>query len=674
MDPVSHALPILDEGSRCRSARAQPIRRSTMSRRRFTVLIVVQALMLLHIAQWLLMGVTLAPVEPSESMETVKHGVVTVGFILFSTAILSTAILGRWFCGWGCHVVLLQDWCARLLHRIGVRPRAFRSRILLWMPLALAVYMFVWPIIYRLVVAPFVQPDLVWPGFTARLVVTDFWTTFPGWITAIPFLLVCGFLAVYFLGQKGYCTYACPYAGVFVPIESLAVGRIRVNENCEGCGHCTAVCTSNVRVHEEIAQYGMVVDPGCMKCLDCVSVCPKEALSFGFGGPAAGVRRVESEHAHWDLSLRGEIALALTALAAFYAVYFPFGFSAAKSSLPLLFASGVAACAAFMAWKASQVLRRVPAGFHRWSLVRGGRIQRAGYAWIALTALLFAALADLLALNLVGYLAYRSDLRVQVTESAVFSPERQPLSPEIASDARNALALYEACAPIGSGGFSLIGDRGDAISLRRAWLHAVVGEFAQAEALLRGAWASDPREPIAITLGRVLRAKGDRAASDKWFSESTDAHRDWPALEREQRTWLMSEGRDAEAFEIARSRARRDGAGSAAEKRLSAFLIEQGNTQEVEEGLALASASLAQDGSSAYAQMAIGMAHLRLTRPTEAIPPLRRAAELAPTDPGIRDLLSQALEQSGDAAGARRERETAAELRQATPVGTHSHD
>ena len=30
----------------------------------------------------------------------------------------------------------------------------------------------------------------------------------------------------------------------------------------------------------------MVVDPGCMKCLDCVSVCPMNALYFGLGKPS----------------------------------------------------------------------------------------------------------------------------------------------------------------------------------------------------------------------------------------------------------------------------------------------------------------------------------------------------------------------------------------------------
>ena len=663
MESASQHLPILNQGDRCASAREAPIRPSRMTKRRFAVLIVVQVLMVLHIVQWLLMGSTLAPVEPSESMETLKHGAVTVGFILFALAILSTAVMGRWFCGWGCHVVLLQDWCTRILHRWGIRPRAFRSRFLLWLPLGLATYMFAWPVIYRFAVAPFVQPDLEWPGLTWRLTTTDFWATFPGWMTAIPFLLICGFLTVYFLGQKGYCTYACPYAGVFVPVESLALGRIRVNSDCEGCGHCTAVCTSNVRVHEEVARYGMVVDPGCMKCMDCVSVCPKNALSFGLGSPAAGVRRVPSTTRHWDLSLRGEVALAFAALLSFYAVYFPFGQSAAKSSLPLLFASGIAVCAAFMAWKSWSVLRAKTVGFHRWNLVREGRIRRGGVAWVAMTAVVFAVLVDLLVVNVTGYLAYRMDLLVQVTEGAVFSPGRPELPPEIARSARAASALYVAAGPIGEGGVSLIGDPGNGIAMRRAWLHSVLGEFEQAETILRAAWRAEEREPIAITIGRVLRAQGKRQESDAWFASTTAAHPDWIALESEERTWLFSEGHEREAFAIAHARARRDGSGSMAERRLSALLIEQGDTAQVEEGILLAKASLERDGSNPYALVAIGTGYLRLRRAAEAIAPLVRASELAPEDPRIQDLLGEAYEASADPAGAQRARDAAQAIR-----------
>ncbi|MGD4069826.1 hypothetical protein QT636_22650, partial [Xanthomonas citri pv. citri] len=127
--------------------------------------------------------------------------------------------------------------------------------------MTVALYMFVWPTVYRFVVKPASEPLI--PQFTNHLVTSNFWEPFPPFWVALPFLFVCGFMTVYFLGSKGFCTYACPYGGFFSIADRVAPGKIRVTDACNECGHCTAVCTSNVLVHAEVKQYGMVVDQGC---------------------------------------------------------------------------------------------------------------------------------------------------------------------------------------------------------------------------------------------------------------------------------------------------------------------------------------------------------------------------------------------------------------------------
>ncbi|MCA9751160.1 MAG: 4Fe-4S binding protein, partial [Gemmatimonadetes bacterium] len=254
---------------------AGPLKKSRMGKRRALVLGAIHVAVVIHLLQWKWSGSTLSPVEPSESMRTLELGELNAGFLFFLAAIVSTAIFGRFFCGWGCHLVALQDLCGWLMKRAGIRPRPFRSRLLLFAPLVLGLYMFVWPTLKREVLVPlasragwalFREPP-PFPGFENHLITRDFWATFPGIAIAIPFLLICGFLTVWLLGAKGFCTYGCPYGGIFGPVDAIAPGRIRVNDNCDGCAHCTAVCTSNVRVHAEVRQYGMVRDPGCMKCL-----------------------------------------------------------------------------------------------------------------------------------------------------------------------------------------------------------------------------------------------------------------------------------------------------------------------------------------------------------------------------------------------------------------------
>jgi tetratricopeptide (TPR) repeat protein/ferredoxin len=283
---VGVALPLL---------RAHPrVRR--IGRWRTGVLLGVHALIAMHVAHWWTTGRTLSPLEPSEAMEFVKSSLVNAGLLFFALAILSTLLMGRWFCGWGCHVVALQDLSGWLLRRVGVRPRAVRSRVLMLVPWLAFLYMFAAPLVYRVVLGQ----SFALHGW--HMTTDDFWATFPGWLPATLTFLTCGAAAVVFLGQKGFCTNACPYGGIFGLVDQLAPLRIRVTDDCNQCGHCSAVCTSNVRVAEEVRTYGMVVDPGCMKCLDCVNVCPNGALFVGLGAPAAwAAPRARQEHVRHGL-------------------------------------------------------------------------------------------------------------------------------------------------------------------------------------------------------------------------------------------------------------------------------------------------------------------------------------------------------------------------------------
>src|SRR5678809_365508 len=177
----SIGLPVLTNAG----AEKSGIRESKTSRWRATVLVALSLLMIAHVIQWWLTGRTVSPIEPSETMYTLQNGAINAGFIFFTVAILATLIFGRFVCGWGCHILALQDLCAWLLKKIGLKPKPFRSRLLIFVPLIVALYMFVWPTAYRLVAAPKGEPVI--PQFTNHLVTTEFWATFPPVAVAIPF-------------------------------------------------------------------------------------------------------------------------------------------------------------------------------------------------------------------------------------------------------------------------------------------------------------------------------------------------------------------------------------------------------------------------------------------------------------------------------------------------------
>src|ERR1700756_2015083 len=153
------------------------IRKSKPSRWRAAALITLNLFMIAHIIQWQIMGKTVSPIEPSETMQTLQRGAINAGFIFFSLAILATLIFGRFVCGWGCHILALQDFCAWVLKKIGLTPKPFRSRLLVYVPLPAVLYMFVWPTGVRFFSKS--GPGPLIPKFTNHLVTTNFWQTFP---------------------------------------------------------------------------------------------------------------------------------------------------------------------------------------------------------------------------------------------------------------------------------------------------------------------------------------------------------------------------------------------------------------------------------------------------------------------------------------------------------------
>lgn len=549
----------------CTDAKKKTVRPSKSGKRRAIVLIGVHVLIAAHIGLWLAMGRTMSPVEPSESMQTLETGLVNAGFVFFALALLSTAIFGRFFCGWACHVVALQDLCRWMMLKVGIHPKPFRARLLAFVPLGLALYMFVWPNFKRFVVFPAIEaaggaaPVWLKPvpmpmGFEAHFIVEDFWATFPTWFIAIPFFLVVGFAAVYFLGAKGFCFYGCPYGGFFTPIDRISPVRIRVTDACEGCGHCTAVCSSNVRVHEEVRDFGMVVDPGCMKCLDCVSVCPNDALFVGFGAPAifakprteAAKETAKAARARRKRTLDASWGEEIVIIAAFALMFF--GFRGMLDAVPMLMAVGMAGVGAYGVWMVIRLVRDRNARLHRTQLKRDGRVNPAGWAFIAATVLVVAAAAWGTA---VRYERWRADLlyaQVKVPSGLALTPGFTPAASD-RERAEKALAHYARADGFGRGGFGwrLSPDE----LLRVAYLQVVRGDLESADAAMAEIIAEgNPTAGLVFERAEVMRARGaDETEVAAVLGDALERHEELHGLRRE----IALRASSADGFAVAES-------------------------------------------------------------------------------------------------------------------------
>ena len=555
---------------------------------RAAVLILVYVAIILHIVHWKVAGSTVTPVEPSESMQTLELGYVNAGIILFVVLILSTLVFGRFFCGWGCHVVALQDLCGWFLKKIGMKPKPFRSRFLVYIPLFAAFYMFVLPTLMR------VYEGRKFPGFTYHLTTENFWATFPAPGIAILTFVVCGFLIVWLVGNKGFCTYGCPYGAFFYYADKAAPGKIRVTDDCEQCGHCTAVCTSNVRVHEEVARFKMVVDAGCMKCMDCVSVCPKNALYFGFGRPAIGARAATpAAKKQFDFSLAEEFAMAAVFLLSLYA------FRGLYDAVPLLLAVGLSSITAFLSVAIGRIFYRENVRWQSLQLKLKGGIRPTGYG-----ALLFAAL-------LLGFLLHSAAwtyhfhegkrLYAAAMDSAADNPDR---ATTLTADA---IESYEWCAENGlfsvstveaaiGSGYAFNGDltKGESHLLKaielgpeldNAWVQLgrtqmALGKPDAAIATLENAVRLNPKNAEALRqTGLALASQNKAAESLSYFERATRALANDPVLATDYGLALAKAGKSADAV-LRLKKAIALGAGSAAYFNLGLVYAETRNFNE----------------------------------------------------------------------------------------------
>ena len=362
-------------------------RPSRYGRWRAATLAAVYVLFALHITHWKIAGKTLAPLELNEVMYTLELGIVTAGFLFMAAAFVSAAIFGRFFCSWGCHILALEDLCAWLLGKIGLRPKPVRSRVLLLVPPAAMFYMFIWPQLLRLLHGqPLPEIRILsdaegWASF----VTTDFWRNLPGPGITILTFVICGFAIVYFLGSRSFCTYACPYGVIFALADRVALGRIIAKGDCQQYGGCTAVCPSHLRVHEEIGKFGMVVDSSCLKCLTCLSACPNEALGYGFTRPSLlrSFSRVGRRRLRYDFTLGEDVLMAVVFIATLTI------FRGLYDLVPFLMTLGLGCIFAYSAVIAVRLVRAENVRLNNFQLKRARRMTRSGRAFalgvIALT-------------------------------------------------------------------------------------------------------------------------------------------------------------------------------------------------------------------------------------------------------------------------------------------------
>jgi cytochrome c-type biogenesis protein CcmH/NrfG len=125
-------------------------------------------------------------------------------------------------------------------------------------------------------------------------------------------------------------------------------------------------------VNEEVRDYKMVVDAGCMKCMDCVDVCPKGALYWGMGRPSVAARGVSKSEKKFDYTWGEEVILALLFLGSLYC------WRGLWDAVPFLLSVGLSAISAYILFVATRLFRTPNVRVQRTQAKSHGRWARGG--------------------------------------------------------------------------------------------------------------------------------------------------------------------------------------------------------------------------------------------------------------------------------------------------------
>lgn len=462
---------------------------------RLLTLALVHLLIAAHIVHWKLTGISLSSIQLSDAGRFASEGVATAALFFFAILLVSTLLFGRFFCSWGCHMLALQEACRLLLGRVGVRPRLIRVRWLWMVPLAAAFYIFFQPFVER---AWYGEP---FPTLKLQLTSDNLWANLPGTLDGIAAVLVGGLVMVYLLGSLSFCKYVCPYGALFGLADALALGRMRLVGECDGCALCTAACTTGVRVHEELQRFGMVANSGCMRCFQCASACPRRVVAYRFGRPALTARG-RTGLTRYTFSLGEEAAMVVFFAASFLALNGLYG------AVPLLISLTAGVVLSYLGVMTVRLMRQPFVALRRTMLKEAGQLSRAGAVFLACSVTL--ALFVLHSL-FIQYHQYRADTCL---DALGFPRVRTVYSLSDRRLGNAAAAEIALCRRYG------LVDTFD-WNMKLAWVYRVIANPRLAERHLRRAIELNPTQPAAyFNLGKELARQG-RPAEAAWsFNEA----------------------------------------------------------------------------------------------------------------------------------------------------------
>ena len=265
--------------------------------------------------------------DPLALLNTILAGSAPILSLWLGALLLlfSTALLGRFFCGWLCPTGTTLDLVGSLLRKVAGKKRGFQSfrpsqrTALAFLTFLIAATLFGLPLLTffdplsillrSLTIAIFpsfdgVAKSILGGAMSASVPLSDaLFEALSGTLLLLetPAFLLVGATALIFGGiallelvtPRFWCTYLCPLGALLGVFSRLSPLSRRRTDSCSNCKGCASRCPTRA-AESDPADKGL-----CIQCMECGELCDKESdgmraalAPVALGAPQSSTRRV----------------------------------------------------------------------------------------------------------------------------------------------------------------------------------------------------------------------------------------------------------------------------------------------------------------------------------------------------------------------------------------------
>ncbi|MBX4262415.1 4Fe-4S binding protein [Clostridium estertheticum] len=187
--------------------------------------------------------------------------------IEFTTAIIITILLGRFFCGWVCAFGTYNDFLyllSKKVFKINFKVNEEVDKVLKYVKyvVLLLLVIVVWTMGSKVL-----DTTSPWDAFAQ---ITNFPRVLSDYTIGVALLLLITIGALFV--ERFFCRYLCPLGAVFNIFSRI--GILKIKKPTDKCGKCR-ICSNNCSMGLSLYKTQSVCGGDCINCFKCIEACPR---------------------------------------------------------------------------------------------------------------------------------------------------------------------------------------------------------------------------------------------------------------------------------------------------------------------------------------------------------------------------------------------------------------